>query len=75
MHITIKSKLLIQQARKQQQTLEVQRELHAFSPVGSDTFLDEDESEVDEDYEGDASNVRYIVAPKTSEPRIASANN
>ena len=61
--------------RKQQQTVEVHRELHAFSPVGSDTFRDEDESESDDDYEADSSNVRYIVAPKTSEPRIASANN
>ena len=31
--------------------------------------------ESDDDYEADSSNVRYIVAPKTSEPRIASANN
>ena len=52
---------------------DIQRELHAFSPVGSDTFQDEDESSDDD--QADDTDVRYIAAPKDSEPRIASAKN
>ena len=52
----------------------MQREVHAFSPVGSDTFLDEDESD-DEGDNVDGANVRYIAAPNQSKPRIASAMN
>merc|ERR1712106_128945 len=61
----------INKARKQQPqqrlpSLEMQRELHAFSPTGSDTFLDEDESEDGGGDEQDGINVQYIVAPQQS---------
>ena len=42
----------------------MQRELSAFSPTASDTFLDEDESDDEADDEHDGVNVRYIVAPQ-----------
>ena len=64
------------QARKlaafKDKEMDLAREIHAFSPVGSDTFADESTDDEHDD-NGDA-NVRYIVAPKTSEPRIVSAN-
>merc|ERR1712106_292214 len=61
----------INKARKQQPqqrlpSLEMQRELHAFSPTGSDTFLDEDESDDGGGDEQDGINVQYIVAPQQS---------
>ena len=64
------------QARKlaafKDKEMDLAREIHAFSPVGSDAFADESTDDEHDD-NGDA-NVRYIVAPKTSEPRIVSAN-
>ena len=44
----------------------MQRELSAFSPTASDTFLDEDESDDEVDEEHDDANVRYIMAPQHS---------
>ena len=68
-----------QQARKQQHhqlpSFEMQRELHAFSPTGSDTFLNEDESDDEGQDEHDGATVRYIMAPQQSEPCIVSNNN
>ena len=52
----------------------MQRELHVFSPTGSDTFLGEEESDEEDDDEHDGANVRYIIAPQHSEPRIANMN-
>jgi len=63
----------VNKQRRQLNMADIQRELHAFSPVGSDTFQDEDESSDDD--QADDTDVRYIVAPKDSEPRIASAKN
>merc|ERR1712106_1189329 len=69
----------INKARKQQHhqlpSFEMQRELHAFSPTGSDTFLNEDESDDEGQDEHDGATVRYIMAPQQSEPCIVSNNN